>query len=379
MALNAKYLEFALPAKVEFGLGKIQTLSDIVTGNGLHRVAFVVSPGRRRSGMLDGPTSDLKARDVEVATFDKVIENPDTDSVRECVLFLQRYRPDVVIGFGGGSPLDTAKAAAACYSNGIENVLEIAKGRVPSRRSVPTILIPTTAGSGTEVNYWSVITDKETREKVSVGHPTMSPYVALVDPELCVSLPPKQTLRSGIDALTHAIEAYLSSAGNWLTDTFCLSALSLILRSLNRAVEKGKSIRARGNMSLASLLAGSAMQQVGLGLVHAMSHQVSGFYDAPHGLVNALLLPQVLRFNAPKCKRRMKTVNSLVKGNRGLITWVDRTERRHGLSKELMEIRAEDVAIMAERALHNVNASTNPRIPEPSDIVDLYHKSFQVI
>lgn len=379
MSFNASYLHFALPAKVEFGPGRIKVLPEVLVANEFQHAAFVVTPGRRRSGMLDPTLAALEEHGIEATIFDRVVENPDAESVRECVRFLRGDRPDVVIGVGGGSPLDTAKAAAVCYTNDLEDVLEIARGGKLKRRSLPTIMIPTTSGSGTEVNYWAVITDEASKEKLSVGDPMMSPYVALVDPELTFSLPPKQTLWSGLDALTHAVEAYLSAAGNWLSDMFCLGALSLVLRSLNRAVEKGKSLRARGNMALASLLAGAAMQNVGLGLVHAMSHQVSGLYDTPHGLVNALLLPHVLRFNVPKCRSKMQTVNSLVKGHRGLITWLDGTAKRHGLHPDLVQINEADIPLMAEWALGNVNVRTNPRRPELADIVELYRQSFKVL
>lgn len=379
MALDEKYLDFALPAKVEFGPGKFQALPEILANNGFQRAALVITPGRRRSGMLDGVIGATRSRDIDVTLFDGVSENPDVDAVRACVRFLRDHQPDVVIGVGGGSPLDTAKAAAGCYANGIDDVMEISRGHRLTQRALPTVLIPTTSGSGTEVNYWSVISNHETHEKLSVGDPMMAPYLAVVDPELTFSLPPKTTLWSGIDALTHAVEAYTSSAGHWLSDMFCLGSISLSLRSLNRAVERGDSLRARGNMALASLLAGAAMQNVGLGLVHAMSHQVSGFYDTPHGMTNALLLRNVVRFNAPKCEGKMRTINGMVQGKRGLITWLDKLTKRHDIRPDLIEIRDADVPTMADRALANVNAQTNPRTPDLSDIEQLYRKSFQVI
>lgn len=379
MALDEKYLHFALPAKVEFGPGKFRSLADVLASNDFHRPAFVVTPGRERSGMLRGTLEAMASRGIEAMIFDGVPENPDIAAVRACTRFLREHGPDVVIGVGGGSPLDTAKAAAGCYTNGIVDVMEISRGPGLTQRALPTILIPTTSGSGTEVNYWSVISDPETRVKVSVGDPMMAPFMAVVDPELTYSLPPKTTLWSGNDALTHAVEAYTSSAGHWLSDMFCLGSISLSLKSLNRAVEKGDSLRARGNMALASLLAGAAMQNVGLGLVHAMSHQVSGFYDTPHGMTNALLLTHVLRFNAPKCEGKMRTINGLVKGKRGLITWLDRLAKKHDIRRDLIQIREADIPTMAERALDNVNAQTNPRTPELSDIELLYRKSFQII
>ncbi len=372
-----KRLSFQLPAKVEFGPGKVAMLAESVQENEFTRAAFVVTPGRSRSGMLHPLVDSLKQRGVEAAVFDDVPPNPDVETVRRCVRFLNDFGADVVVAVGGGSPLDAAKAAAICYANREEDVLQLVRQGI-KRRTCPTIMIPTTAGTGSEVNYWSVIADKGTQQKVSIGDPKMAPYMALVDPDLTVTLPPRQTFMTGVDALTHAVESFLSAEGNWLSDMFCVGAMSLIVTALPRVLADGADREARGNMSLGSLLAGAAMQNVGLGLIHAMSHQLSGFYDAPHGLANAFLLPLVLAFNAPCCKDKLSTMDGLVLGGSGFLPWVEELVTRFTGDAQEMVLQEGDLGVMAEWAAENVNARTNPRPASAAEIESLFRQCFAV-
>jgi len=375
----AHVISFELPAKVEYGPGRIGVLERVIDESGFERVAFVMTAGRRRSGMLDPILSRLKASGVEVFVFDRTEPNPSLRSVARCVRALRRFGPHVIIGVGGGSSLDTAKAAAACVANRTENAADLLDEDRITRRAVPTILIPTTAGTGSEVNYWAVITDQERREKLSIGTPKMAPYMAIIDPSLALSLPPDETLWSGVDALTHAVEAFISTAGNWLSDMFCLGAVSLITEWLQRAIEQGDDLAARGSLALASLLSGAAMENVGLGLVHAMSHQVSGFYDAPHGRTNAVLLPHVLAFNEPACESKVATLDGLVKQAGTLRSWLDWLVQSYGAWDPPIQIEAADIPEMACRAAANVNAQTNPRKAAENEIATIYQDAFSVI
>jgi alcohol dehydrogenase len=237
-------------------------------------------------------------------------------------------------------------------------------------------MVPTTAGSGSEVNYWVVITDKSAKEKLSVGDPAMSPLFAVVDPRLCLSLPPRATLFTGIDALSHAVESYLSADSNWLSDRLSLGAVSLIVASLEQAIADGWDLQARSNMSLASMLAGMSMENVGLGLIHALSHQVSGHYDTHHGLANALLLPHVLAFNGSVCRKKMRSLEALVPGRHGFEKWLRKLYSRFGIQKHMVAIHSEDIPAMAVKALDNVNARTNPARAEAKDLEDLLRNSF---
>ncbi len=371
-------LTFELPAKVEFGPGRIGILERVIDESGFERAAFIMTPGRRRSGMLDPVLLRLEGAGVEVLVFDRIVSNPTLESVARCTRALRRFAPHVVIGIGGGSALDTAKAAAACVANRTENPVDLTDEALAKRKSIPTILIPTTAGTGTEVNYWAVITDQERREKLSIGTPRMAPYMAIIDPSLALSVPPDLTLWSGIDALTHAVEAFISTSGNWLSDMFCLGAVSLITEWLGYAIAQGDDLTARGSLALASLLAGAAMENVGLGLVHAMSHQVSGFYDLPHGRVNGVLLPHVLAFNEPACETKISTLDGLVKEAGTLRTWLTWFLQSYTVADQPIRILAADIPEMAERASKNVNAKTNPRRASDDQIAEIYRTAFEV-
>ncbi len=372
-------ISFELPAKVEFGPGRIGILERVFEESGFERVAFVMSPGRRRSGTFDPMIFRLEGRGTEVFVFDRVVPNPTLGSVARCVRALRRFGPHVVVAIGGGSSLDTAKAAAACVANRTENAVDLLDEGKTKRRAIPTILVPTTAGTGSEVNYWAVITDQERREKLSIGTPKMAPYMAVIDPSLALSLPPDSTLWSGLDALTHAVEAFISTSGNWLSDMFCLGAVSLITEWLERAIVQGDDLAARGSLALASLLAGAAMENVGLGLVHAMSHQISGFYDAPHGRTNAVLLPHVLEFNEPACEVKISTLDGMVKEAGTLRAWLDGLVRSRGGAQEPIRIEPADVPEMARRAASNVNARTNPRKATEEEIASIYRRALGMV
>jgi len=371
-------LTFELPAKVEFGPGRIGILERVIEESGFERAAFIMSSGRRRSGSFDPVMTRLRASGVEVLVFDRIVSNPTLESVSRCAHTLRRFAPHVVIGIGGGSALDTAKAASACVANRTENPIDLTDESIARRRSIPTILIPTTAGTGTEVNYWAVITDQERREKLSIGTPKMAPYMAIIDPSLALSVPPDLTLWSGMDAMTHAVEAFISTSGNWLSDMFCLGAVSLITEWLGRAIAQGNDLTARGSLALASLLAGAAMENVGLGLVHAMSHQVSAFYGTSHGHANAVLLPHVLEFNEPACETKISTLDGLVKEAGTLRTWVTWFLKSYETTTEPIEVRAEDVPEMARRASENVNAKTNPRKASDEEIAAIFERALDV-
>lgn len=374
--MRSDYFDFILPTSVVFGPGKVEVLPAELSRSGFGRAAIVTDKGIEGAGILDEPVTSLRQGGVELRVFTKVRANPHVESVKECLRFLRDYRPDCIIAIGGGSSLDTAKVAGVCYANELNDVERVQQEK-ELKRSLPVIAGPTTAGTGSEVNYWAVIAAGN--EKLSIGNPAMSPYMAIIDPELTLTLPPKLTLWTGLDALTHAIEAYLSLSSNRLSDMLCLEAISLILESLEQAVEEGRNLQARGDMALASLLAGAAMQHVGLGLVHAMSHQVSGFYDTQHGIANAILLPHVLEFNTPECRDRIQALDNLAEDKKSFMGWLEEVYQKYDLNEEAVKIKEEDISTMAERARDNVNARTSPRKAEIADIVGIYKQSFKVI
>jgi len=202
--------------------------------------------------------------------------------------------------------------------------------------------------------------------------------MAIVDPELTLTLPRKLTLWTGLDAFIHALEAYVSTLANRLSDLLALEAIKLVLESLDRAVNHGDDLEAREHMALASLLAGAAMQHVGLGLIHAMSHQVSGFYDTPHGLTNAKLLASVFAFNLSEIPQEKRTKLDSLSETTFQEFLVD-IDQRYGLADEVITVCKCDLKIMSKRAATNVNVNTNPRHPEVSEIEHLYRSTFTVV
>jgi len=370
-------LEFILPTKVTFGSGSLTTLAEEIARSGFKRVAVITSKDLIQLNLAKKAIEMAEQGGARTLMYSGVESNPTAQLVAEGVEAIESFVPDCLIGFGGGSALDLAKGIGICLSYHTWDIKALQYKPNIERRSVPVICIPTTSGTGSEVNYWAVISDPQTNEKFSIGDPKMAPHMAIVDPELTLTLSRKMTLWTGLDALTHALEAYASTLSNRLSDLLVLEAIKLVLENLDCAVSHSDDLEAREHMALASLLAGAAMQHVGLGLIHAMSHQVSGFYDTPHGLTNAKLLAPVFAFNLPEMPQEKRaSLESLSKEPfQDVLTEID---RRYGLADEVITIRECDLEIMSKRACENVNAKTNPRRAGTEEIRALYHQAFIV-
>lgn len=376
MIVNLDYFDFVLPTKIVFGSGKLGELTGEIKRYDFKKVAIVTNVADELSDTLSKLTTTLTDCGVSVEYFSDVVSNPHLETVAEGVREFADFQPDCLIGIGGGSALDCAKAIGLCLAHRTENITDLMDESDIEHTSIPTIEVPTTSGTGSEVDYWAVISDPENNQKLSIGHPEMSPHMAIVDPELTLTLPPGLTLWTGIDALTHAVEAYFSSSSNRLSDLLAVEAIRLVLKSLEKVIEDGQNLKARGDMSLASLLAGAAMQHVGLGLIHAISHQVSGFYDYNHGMTNAALLPEILSFNQPMIKPKFDRLDESIQGN--LLASLDALYTKYDLREKKIQIKNAHIPIMAHRAAENVNAETNPRKATISDIKKIIRECFEV-
>jgi alcohol dehydrogenase len=370
-------LEFTLPTKVTFGSGSLTALAEEVARSGFKRVALITTKDLIQLNLAEKAIKMAERGGARTFVYSRVENNPTTQLVAQGVKALEPFVPDCLVGFGGGSAIDLAKGIGICLSHRAQDIKAFQHERNIKRRSTPVICIPTTSGTGSEVNYWAVISDPRTKEKLSIGDPRMAPHMAIVDPELTLTLPRKMTLWTGLDALTHALEAYVSILSNCLSDLLALEAVKLVLESLDRAVNHGDNLVAREGVALASLLAGAAMQQVGLGLVHAMSHQVSGFYNTPHGLTNAKLLAPVFAFNLPEMPQEKRANLDSLSGKPFQETLTD-IDQRYGLASEVITIRERDLEVMSKRARENVNAKTNPRKVNTEEIRTLYQQAFIV-
>jgi alcohol dehydrogenase len=370
-------LGFVLPTKVTFGSGSLVALGEQVTCSGFKRIAFITTKQLIDLNLTEKAAEITHRNGAQTFVYGKAKDNPTIELVANTVKELESFGPDCLIGFGGGSAIDLAKAVGICLGNSTCDVRVLQQKANINNSSIPVICIPTTSGTGSEVNYWAVISDSCTKEKISIGDPRMAPHMAIVDPELTLTLPPQISLWTGLDALTHALEAYVSVLSSRLSDLLALEALKLNFENLDQVFEHGDDLEAREGMAMASLLAGAAMQQVGLGLVHAMSHQISGFYNTPHGLVNAKLLGSVYDFNLPKIgKEKCSILDSLIgKPFRQVLTDIS---NKYSLANRLIILRESDLRIMSQRAATNVNAKTNPRDASVEEIESLYRLAFTV-
>ena len=260
----------------------------------------------------------MNALGISTQVFSEVEADPSVETVTKGAAELTAFGADAAIAFGGGSPMDAAKSMAMISANG-GSILDYMRVRkVYTKRPVPLICIPTTAGTGSEVTAAAVTTDKEAREKIGISHDFQIPAYAIVDPVLHVSMPPSVTAATGIDALTHAIEAYVAMKANPMTDSLALSAIKMIGDNLRLACANGEDLNARGNMAMASLIAGGAFTNAGLGAVHGIAHPVGAQFGVAHGVANGILLPFVMDYclmsNYPKFRNIAGALGKPVEG-----------------------------------------------------------------
>ena len=297
--------EFATASRIVFGAGSMRQAGPLAKEFGNRALVVTGRDAARAKRLLDS----LRASEVQAFVF-SVDGEPDLETVRRGVLLARRERCDVVIGFGGGSALDSAKAIAAMMTNegDVLDYLEvIGGGKDLSLSPAPVLAIPTTAGTGSEVTRNSVLASPEHRLKVSLRSPLMLPKVALVDPELTWELPPALTASTGLDALTQLIEPYVSGRANPMTDGLCVEGIGRAARSLRAAFENGRNAAAREDMALASLFGGLALANAGLGAVHGLAGVIGGAFGAHHGAICAALLPQVMAANLGALRSRDST------------------------------------------------------------------------
>lgn len=287
--------EFASAGRIIFGAGAIKELGPAAKNLG-HRALIVTG---RKARHADSILAQLTEAGLSASVF-SVSSEPDTQTVEKGAARAKSEGADLIIGVGGGSSIDTAKAIAAIAANdgSLFDYLEmVGRGQPLQRPALPCIAIPTTSGTGSEVTRNAVIASPEHRVKASIRHVSMLPRVALIDPQLTLDMPPLLTACTGMDALTQLLEAYVCSRSNPITDSFCREGLGRAARSLKTAFKNGTDLAAREDMSLAALLSGLALANAGLGAVHGLAGPLGGMFDAPHGALCAALLPQVMAVN----------------------------------------------------------------------------------
>ncbi len=312
--------EFATATRIIFGAGALQEVGEIAAEMGSRALIVTGRTVSRAVPLLDllishgVSATTFTAIDNEVDNTTNTYTEPTTDRVLAGVNFAQEEECDMVIGFGGGTALDTGKAVAALLTNGGEplDYLEvIGRGQPVTKLAAPYIAIPTTAGTGTEVTKNAVLASPQHRIKVSLRSPLILPRLAVVDPELTYTMPPQITATTGLDAFTQVLEPFISHKANPVTDGFCREGMCRVARSLRRAYENGSDAKAREDMALASLLGGLALANAKLGAVHGFAGAFGGMFHAPHGAVCAALLPHVMVVNVRVLQERMPASQAL--------------------------------------------------------------------
>jgi alcohol dehydrogenase len=298
---------FQIKTRIAFGKGALSELAALSGLTGATKCLLVADPVLEKFGFIAKAREILNKAGIESASFTDVEPEPYLDGADSAAALGRKFEADLVIGIGGGSVLDTAKAAAALITNEgkAEDYIGLNKVDLPG---LATIMVPTTSGTGSEVTFTAVFTNRETKAKGGINSPHLYPDIAILDSELTLPLPAQVTATTGMDALTHAIESVSSRSSTVFTEALALTAIRLIAENLRRAVSNGDDIEARSVMLYASCIAGLALADAGVGAAHALAYPLGGFYRIPHGLANAILIPYVMDFNAPSAESQYASV-----------------------------------------------------------------------
>lgn len=378
---------FFIPAVNIMGSGCLDEAMVAIRNYAFRKALIVTDGGLAKAGVATMVAEKLAMQDIDSVIFDGAKPNPSIANVEAGLALLQASDCDFIVSLGGGSPHDCAKGIALCATNGghirdYEGVDQSAKPQLP------LVAINTTAGTASEMTRFCIITDESRHVKMAIVDRNVTPLLSVNDPQLMVAMPKGLTAATGMDALTHAIEAYVSTAANPITDACALKAMSLISNNLRLAVRDGSDLAARENMAYAQFLAGMAFNNASLGFVHAMAHQLGGFYDLPHGVCNAVLLPHVQAFNAQVCAERLRDVAhamgaeirgfSAEQGAQAAISAIRSLARDVEIPGGLRELGAKlsDIPLLAANALKDACGLTNPRAADQRQIEEIFRNAF---
>ncbi|BDB59843.1 alcohol dehydrogenase [Rhodococcus sp. RDE2] len=380
----------ALPRIMRVGGGAVDEVGEVVAGLGLARPLVVTDKFLVGTGAVDRMVAQLEAAGLHPAVFAETVPDPTTASLEAGVAAVAEHDADCVIGFGGGSPMDTAKALGLLARQG-GHMRDYKAPRDNIGPALPVIAVPTTAGSGSEATQFTVISDSETDEKMLCPGLAFLPVAAIVDYRLTLTMPPRLTADTGVDALTHAIEAYVSRKANPFSDSLALVAIGTIGQVLRRVYADGQDAEARERMMLAATQAGIAFSNSSVALVHGMSRPIGAHFHVAHGLSNAMLFPAVTEFSVDAaesryadCARALGAASAdasdataaadLVVALKELCRDVEvPTPKSYGIDRQTWDER---VPVMAEQALASGSPNNNPRIPTADEIRELYGRIY---
>ncbi|MFP4381741.1 MAG: iron-containing alcohol dehydrogenase [Candidatus Sumerlaeia bacterium] len=374
-------IQFQMCGRLIFGSGALAELPGAMEKLGAQKALIVTDPGLVKAGVCALIQQTLDEAKISHALFDGVEPDPRIEIVQACADAVRESGADVLIGLGGGSSLDIAKMASMVITNEGDVLDFVGIGNIP-KPGMKKILIPTTSGTGSEVTPIAVLSDKAAHLKKGVVSDYLYPDVALVDPDLTIGLPPAVTAFTGMDAMTHAVEAYTNKNAHPFIDTFALEAVRLIGQFLPRAVADGKDIEARSNMSLASLYGGMCLGPVNTAAVHALAYPLGGTFDVAHGVANSLLLPHVMRFNAPSCPEKYARIAEAL-GREATadeaVAGIEALSKEAGIVSQMRELDIPRDAIgeMAKAAMQVTRLlNNNPRELTEEDAKQIYEAAW---
>ena len=375
MKFAVNFLDWT-PPQVLKGAGSIKELPALVKKQGVNNVLVVTDKGLMGLHLLDSLFEGLEAEGIKYSVFDGVQPNPTIYNVEDALKIYKENNCEGFIAFGGGSPMDCAKITAARVVRPKMSPSDM-RGLLKIRKKLPPFFaVPTTAGTGSETTIAAVISNPDTHEKNAVNDPSLRPAFAVLDPELTVGLPPHITSTTGMDALTHAVEAYIGHSNTKQTEKDAIIATKLVFENIEKAYTNGKDLEARENMLVASYHAGLAFTRAYVGYVHAIAHNLGGMYGIPHGLANAVILPYVLDYFGETAYKRLAELADVAgvsgpaqsdreKAKR-FIAAIRELNEKMGIPDKFEQIKDEDIPLIAERALKE----GNPLYPVPK-IMDM--------
>ena len=370
---------FHSPTEVRFGTGTLDQLHLEMPSRGWRKALVITDRGIRSSGLLEKLEETLKASETEYRVYDGVLPNPNVQIVHEAYEIAQKFKPDVLIGFGGGSSLDAAKVVNILKSHG-GHALDYEGGETVPGPCGPLLAVPTTAGTGSEVTIFAVVSDPQRHIKLTIASKNILPTLAIVDPKLTLTMSASLTAATALDALTHAVEAMTSIAAQPLVDLFCLEAIKLIFENLPKVSKHSNDLEARSNMSFASLLGGLAITNSFVGAAHSIAHALGGIYDLPHGVCCALALPAAMEFNLDYKREKYEKIahalgtSSAEGGIERIRQFIHTVEIPHTLHE--MGVRESDLPRLAQAAIADGSTLFNPRPLSEQDMRELVQRIF---
>ena len=372
-----------------FGRGAREKLAEEIEARHFQKILVVTDKSLLETGTVDLVTDILKKKNISYVIYDEVKPNPTIQNVQDGLKVAKDNSVDCIVAIGGGSSIDTAKAIAIIFTNEeFSDVVSLDGTAATKNKALPLIALPTTAGTAAEVTINYVITDEVRTKKMVCVDPHDIPIVAIIDPDLMQGMPQSLAAATGMDALTHAMEGYITKAGWLIPDMFHINAMSLIYKNLERAAND-KDEKAVEKIGYAQYIAGMGFSNVGLGIVHSMAHSLGAYFDTPHGVANALLLPHVLKFNGQVCPELFRNMGNAFGLDMANTTDEEAVQKVVDAVKELsiklhipqtlkeIGIPKEMLPTLAEQALHDACTPGNPREVTKEDILALYKEAYE--